>query len=333
MAVLTTSGNYPSTSTASQIISAALRKCSAIADEETPTASEANNSLQSLNAMVKGWQADQIHVWAEEEAILFLQPKQPQYQLGPTSTDNACLFNDLTQSSLTVTAAPNASSLTVASSAGMSSGAYIGIQLDVGSNFWTTINGVPVGNVVTLTTPMPSQATSGAIVFSYANKLMRPLRVLEARKYIYSSQIETPLVPLSRFDYDYLPNKFNTGTVTQFFFDPQTGNGVQSMGAQLAKMNMWPAPSDNQSGVRFVAQRPLQSFSTLANIPDFPDEWVAAMTWNLALEIGPEYDVPTERMTIIAGRAAYWLDIVKSWDKEPESILFGYASEPAYRGW
>jgi len=331
MAILTTSGNYPQTTAASGLVTSALRKCSVIADEETPTSAQANNGLASLNAMVKGWQADQIHVWAEEEAILFLNPSQPQYQMGVGATDYSCLFNSLVQLSTTVTAASGASSITVASIAGLAAGYFIGVQLDAGINFWTTISAAPSGNTVPLASPLPSQATSGALAFSYGTQLMRPLRVLEGRRYLYSSRIETPLVPMAKFDYDYLPNKYNVGTITQFYFDPQTGNGAYTN--QIAQMNVWPSPVDNTTAMRFVAQRPLQSFQTLANIPDFPDEWEAAMIWNLALEIGPEYDVPTERYEVIQSRAAYWLNLVKQWDREPQSILFGYAAEPAYRGW
>ena len=63
--------------------------------------------------------------------------------------------------SLTVTAVATATSITVASAAGWSSGDPISIALDAGGTFSTTINGAPVGNVVTLAGALPSQATSG----------------------------------------------------------------------------------------------------------------------------------------------------------------------------
>ena len=284
MAAPTTSGTYNYNQTVSKLLAGSLRLCGVIADQETPDAAMAENAMDTLSAMVKGWQASGIRVWAQQECILFLQPGQPQYGIGPASTDQACLFDELSQSTLSATAAAGASTVTVLSSAGMLAGDQFGVQLDAGRNFWTTLAAAPAGNVLTLTAPLPSQATSGAIVFDYTTPLVRPLRVPFGRRYQYSSRIETPLITLSRLDYDYLPDKFNTGTPTQFFYDPQEGNGAYA--TPLGLVNMWPAPVDNTCAMRFVAQRPLQDIGGLSNILDFPAEWLAALRWNLAVEMG-----------------------------------------------
>jgi hypothetical protein len=94
---------------------------------------------------------------------------------------------------------------------------------------------------------------------------------------------------------------------------------------------MWPAPVDNTCAMRFVAQRPLQDIGGLSNILDFPAEWLAALRWNLAVEMAPEFDVPADRLQVLAGKAQEWFTRVSAWDKEPESIFFGFATEAAYR--
>jgi hypothetical protein len=328
----TTSGTYIFSETVSQIISRSYRQISAIQEGETPSSPMINDALTALGAMVKAWSASQIHVWAEEESILFLNPKQPQYSIGPGSLDHACPFNGLLQNTLAATATTGATSVTVTSAFGMQAGDQFGIQLDAGVNFWSSVNGAPAGNVVTLRAALPSQATSGAIVFDYPTSLVRPLRVPAngARRYLYSSQIETPIIGMSRTDYDYLPNKYNIGEVTQFFYDPQTiGQGAGGLAVGL--FNVWPAPADNTNAVRFVAQRQMQDIGSIANTADFPDEWITALTWNLALEMAPEFDVPASKYQIIKDRAEYWLNIAQNWDKEPEPILMGYATEPGYR--
>jgi hypothetical protein len=331
MAILTTSGTYSFSQSWAQIITRALRQISAIQEGETPTAAIMNDCLTAAAGLVKGWMATGIHVWAEAECILFMQPNQIQYQLGAGSPDQACLFTDFTQTSLTVTAAGAASSVTVASIANLNAGDQFGVQLDAGTNFWTTIATQPSGNTVPLTVPLPSQATSGAFCFDYGTPLMRPLRVPYngGRRYLYSSKIETPLLGISRTDYDYLPNKYNTGTVTQFFFDPQTGQHAYTN--PIAFMNVWPAPSDYTNALRFIGQRPLQDVGGLANLPDFPVEWTNAITWNLALEMAAEFDVPQAKIDVVAKRAGYWFGVASQWDKEMEPILFGYATEPGYR--
>lgn len=329
MANLTTGGSYVFNQSASDLIAGALRLCGAIADEETPTSAMARNCLSALNAMVKGWQVSGIHVWCEEECVLFVQPNQPVYQLGSTSPDHACLWDNFIQNSLAVTAAIGASTVTLASAASINAGYSIGIMLDAGTTFWTTVSGAPAGNVVSLGATLPSQATSGAIVLVYSVPLMRPLRVPQGRRYLLSSTIETPLITMSRLDYDYLPNKYNTGEVTQFFFDPQQGN--QQYTNPLAKISLWPSPQNNANAIRFVAQRPIQDITTLATLPDFPQEWLAPLRWNLAVEMAPEFDVPADRFDRLKQKADEWFARVQAWDREPEPIYFGVAFEPAYR--
>jgi hypothetical protein len=335
---LTTSGTYTYSASAINLLTAALRIAQVIGDEETPTGPQLQNTLDAFAAMIKAWQGTGIHLWCEEECILFLQPSltavanapgQTLYQLGPGSPDHACLFQQLTQTTLASTAAAAASMITLTSAAGVQSGDNIGIQLDAGINYWTTVASTPSGNVVSLTASLPSQATGGAIVFDYTTPLMRPLRVMGGRRYVYSSGIDTPLQMWARLDYQAQPNKMTPGTTTAFFYDPQTGQGAYTNA--VGQMNVWPSPQTNQFGMRFTAQRPIQDLGTLANLPDFPVEWNAALKWNLAMEIGPEHGTPVEQMSIIDKQATKYYTMASEWDREPESIMFGVAMQPGYR--
>lgn len=328
MPTITTGGTYTFNQTAVEIVSFAYRRCQVIGEEETATGFQLQEGLDTLNAMAKGLQASGIHLWCEEECILFPQQAQPLYQIGPGSPDHACLWDQFLQGALAASASAGAGTVTLRSAAGIVSGDTFGVQLDAGTNFWTAVNGAPVGNVVTLANTLPSSASVGAIAFDYSVPLMRPLRVPGARRYIYASKIETPMLMLARLQYQNLPNKYTSGVITQAFFDPQTGQGQYS--ASVAQLSLWPNPSDFTSGVRFTAQRPIQDFQTLADIPDFPVEWLPALKWNLALELGPSYGVPAEQMGIIEKRAGYWLGLVQSWDREPEAIRFGVAMAPGY---
>ena len=328
MANLTTGGTYVFNQTAQKIVSRAYRLMGAIESGESPASDMMSDALDVLNAMIKGWQASGIHVWCEEECILFLQTSQIQYQIGYGASDHACLFQDFTQSYLTATAASGATSLLVASATGFTAGGYVGIQLDAGTNYWTTISGIS-GTTITLAAGLPSQATSGAYVLTYLTPLMRPLRVPFGRTYLYSSQITTQMLRLARFDYDILPNDYNTGVPTQYFYDPQQGNGAYTYA--LGLMNVWPGPVDNTRAMRFVAQRPLQDITSVSSLPDFPAEWLSALAWNLAVELAPEFGVPSDRMQVLVGGAGKWFDMAKKWGREPESVQFGWASQPFYR--
>lgn len=54
--------------------------------------------------------------------------------------------------------------ITVTTVTGITSGDVIGIQLDSGAAHWTTVNGAPVGNVVTLAVALPNNAAIGSRV-------------------------------------------------------------------------------------------------------------------------------------------------------------------------
>jgi len=329
MPIINTSGTFSATQSVIQILNAALRLTQVIGDEETATGSQLQSGLDAMTAMTKGWQASGIHVWCEEEAILFLQPGQTVYEIGAGSPDKCTLWQTLAQTTLIATAAPAATSISVHSIAGINAGDSVGIQLDAGTNFWTTVASTPSGSTVPLTAGLPSQATQGAIVFDYTTPLYRPLKVMGGRRYNYLSTIDLPINMWARLDYQNQPNKYTTGIPTAFFYDPQTGQG--SYQQPVALMNMWPTPQDNTNAMRFTAQRPIQDVGTLANILDFPIEWNAALKWNTALEIGPEFGCPTEQMTIIKTQADRWYDMASRWDRESESIMFGVAFTPGQR--
>lgn len=329
MAVPTTSGLYTYSTSAISLLTAALRIAQVVGEEETPTGAQLQNGLDAFNILVKNIQASGAHVWLQEEAILFLQPNQYQYQLGAGSPDHACLFADLTETSLVSPASASATSITVGSIAGIGNGDTIGISLTAGGIFWTTVSGSPSGSTVTLAAGLPSGASDLALVFDYPTPLARPLKTKGARRYTYSSNAEIPLIPMTRLDYANLTTKEATGTIQQFFFDPQTGQGSYSN--LIAIMNVYPAPADDTMALRFTAQRPIQDFANLSNLPDFPAEWLAALKWMLAAEIAPEYGVPAQIMEIIKMQGDPKLAMLTEWDKEDTGTTVYPFSQAVYQ--
>lgn len=318
---MTTSGTDSFNPTAYAIVTAALRKISAFASGETPDAQSVTDAIQALNGMIKEWDALGIHVWTETEGILFLQPGQNMYLLGPGSTDNATTAYELTNTA--VIGATGATSVHVNSIAGMAAGNKVGVTLDSGGVFWTTIASAPSALTIPLSAALPSQASIGNIVYAYATSLVRPLRVFGARRFNIGSQIETPMIVMSRLDYMNLPNKFNTGTITQYFYTPELGQG---------QFYVWPSPqSPVVDAIKFTFDRQIQDINTVANTADFPQEWFSTLVFNLAVEIGPEYDVPLQKMQWLEAQASKKLDRVGGWDKESEPILFGVSYDASSR--
>lgn len=335
---MATSNAYSYQPTCYQLIQGAARLIAAIQTGETLPDDEYSDMLFALNGMIAAWQASGIHVWSQLDATLFLQPGQIVYQIGDDSPDRCCETSAWLQTATTATALAGASSLTVGavSTAFPNEGApnsiiagdHIGIWLDNGSIFWTTVAAPPSGLVVPLTAALPSQATSGAQVVDYTDDLVRPLRVPQARRYTFAAPgssttpIETPMSVYSQLDYAQVPNKNTPGTPTAQFFQPTLG---------LATMNVWPSPNSTLWAVKFTAQRPLQDFLVQGNTADLPIEWSSAIRFNLAKEIALEYDVPADRLDKITAAADEKFAMVQAWDREPQSVMFGWSSMPAVR--
>jgi hypothetical protein len=72
--------------TASDIISAALRKLDVIGVGETPLTEDFTNCLFGLNIMVKSWQTDGYYLWKVEEILVPMVAATNTYQIGPTAT-------------------------------------------------------------------------------------------------------------------------------------------------------------------------------------------------------------------------------------------------------
>jgi len=330
---MTSSAAYTFSELVPQIINGAYRKIGALAEDETPTAGMSADATLAFNGMLKEWAASGIHIWTTQEAILFLQQGQYRYLMGTGTTispaTHCCDAFSYSLSQITTSTALGASTVTLADVTGFTNGNNIGVVLDDGSTQWTTINGVPVGKVVTLTTPLTGPASVNNFVFTYAQSatIQSPLRVPFARRIAWQGLIETPMTTLSRQEYMDYPNKVNPGTPTQYFYAPELLNGVPQ-GQFYVYLN----PQNSQSGVRFTYMRPLQDVTTNpTQTGDFPIEWVNAAIWNLAKEMAPEFDVPPPRWAIIQAMAQDKLEMVQGWDREPEAVQFGFDADQTAR--
>ena len=339
---MTTSGTQNWNASITQMITTMFLRIGAIAEDETPTAGMYNDALFAGNALIKEWQALGIHVWTEEEAILFFQAGQQRYLLGgansqgvlgPYGPDNCCDANSWVPMQIASPVSGGNISVTVNTTTALNgvtvqSGDNFGVVLDSGTAFWTTVNGAPVNNVVTLAAAIPAGQTAAVQnnAFDYTTKIVRPLKVPRSRQIYYqggqSGPRLTPMTVLSRKEYMDLPNPLDPGISTQFFYSPQLVSG---------EYFAWPNPQNANFGARFTWYRPLMDLTTPANTADLPQEWLNALMWNLAQEMAPEFEVPPQRWAMIQQMAQMKLDLVQSYDRESEPIYFGLSFDQAQR--
>ncbi len=301
---MATSGSVDFNRTRDQIIAGALRLIEAIAAGETPSAEEVTDATEALNMMVKEWRAQGLHLWATAEATLFLTKGTAKYTLGPNGDHATSSYAETTLSAAAENTDPT---LTVASITGMTASDNIGIVKDDGTFHWTTISGSPSGSTVTLASAIDGDAASGNTLYTYTSKIDRPLRIFSARREDASGQ-EIPFSDiLTRDEYFDLPNKTSLGKPHQGYYDPQLTDGI---------WYLWQTPDTIDDIINFTFSRPFEDFDAAANNPDFPQEWLAALKKNLAVELAPEYGVALDKQVNLQRMAQVSLDRVLGFDTE-----------------
>ena len=194
------------------------------------------------------------------------------------------------------------------------SGDFIGIELDDGTRQWTNIVTVDSATQVTLNDALTAAAASGNTVFSYTDKLDRPLRIIDARSKRLPNQFETPLNNWNRTEYFEQPDKTSQGTVTNFYYSPQLNTG---------KLFTWQTADSVKQILNVTFVRPIDIVLNNADALDIPAEWGLALIWSLAAELLPGYKIDPPRQQILDDRASFYLDQALGFDHEFASMFIG----------
>ena len=146
----------------------------------------------------------------------------------------------------------------------------------------------------------------------------KPLRVLQAfyRNKSVTPKIDTPVLLLSKQEYNVLGSKYSTGTTNSVFYDTKVLNGL---------LYVYLTPdvySQSNLELHVVAQMPLNDLSAATDIPDFPNEWMNTLVWNLADQLSIEYGVPMNYRQEISQRAMAYKEQLTDWDVEVSSTYF-----------
>jgi len=146
----------------------------------------------------------------------------------------------------------------------------------------------------------------------------KPLKVIQGfyRNKQSTPNIDTPLMVISKQEYNILGSKFSTGTSNSIFYDPKKLNGI---------LYVYLTPDLNTSTnmeLHVVAQMPLDDLTTALGVPDFPNEWMNCLVWNLADQLSLEYGVPMNARQEISQRAISYKTMLNDWDVESSSTFF-----------
>jgi len=170
---MTTSGVTTLSLTALEIYSEVLEVLQVIGDGETITTAMKAKITPSMNMMLKKWEDQGLHLWTMTEGSLFLQVGQAEYDFRDSDTMTA---NEFFPTALSQDELIGASTVTLDSVTNVADTDNIGIIDATNTLFWTTVNGAPAGNVVTLTDVLPTAVTSGSVVYTYKAVTLKPIR-------------------------------------------------------------------------------------------------------------------------------------------------------------
>jgi hypothetical protein len=311
---MATSGSKNFTQTRSELITDAFQLIGMYGIGRTVSSEDTAVAERVLNKMVKAWGAKELHLWTKEEGVLFITPNTAEYDLGNAATDAECtLLSDLVLTQLNGALAASATAVTVDDTTGMAVSDRIGVVTTDKTIHWTTIATIPTSTTLTLTTGLDTAASDNGLVYTYTNRLYKPLRVLSCRRRTgidsgaTSTQFDLPMHSISYEEYQDLPAKNINSIPNQFHYNPKNNSG---------KLYLFPRPSDGAERIHFSYERIIEDLDAAGDNFDFPTEWLECLTYQLAFRLGSYFGKGKKALQEIAPLASAMLADLLAWDSE-----------------
>lgn len=307
-----TSGSVDWTVSRDDIIKAAFQRIGVVAVGGTPSASQLTEASLLLNGIVKSWGARRPGaLWGVQGAAILPTTGVRSMDVGPGGGHITTSYNYTTTS---VASLSTTSTITVNSTQGMVNGYYIGVQLTSGDMHWTTINGAPSGNVITLTNALTANVESGANVYVYSTKINRPLRIFYAVARRQSTTTDTPLKIVTLEEWHRYTNKAAESTYPLVLtYMPTINTGT---------LRFWPQFSNGDYVITFFVNRPLEDFDSGTNNPDFPQEYFLALVLELSCLLAPQYGIDVQVQSWLRREADKLFNEIIENDYEEGSLYF-----------
>ena len=302
---MSTSNSTDFNLTRDELLTGALRIIGKAGRGKTLSSADLSDAAEALELMIKQLQATGVHIWKELEATLFVEKGTAEYSLPGAN----CTLDYVT-TSMKVAGVATDSTIDVSSITGLTDADFIGIELDDGTMQWTTINGVPSGDTVTLTASLTGATAIFNTIYAYTTKIVRPLKAISVRR---QSDNDINIDIVSKEEYLRLPIKDSVGQVNTVFYNPLLETG---------KLFIWPTGNSATDRVQISFMMPLEDMDSANITPDFPQEWLLALKFGVASLLGPEYGLDLNRQMYIDSRAAAFLQVVRDFDEEYSSVYF-----------
>lgn len=279
--------------TVGDLVRDSLRAATISGIEIAVEASDFAQGFNAYNDLLAAWQAKQIHIWSETEAVMPLNVGQAKYVFG---TDHA--FTDY-QYTTAEAAIIGATLLDVGSTSGALAGDFIGIELSTGVRQWTTVDTVTDADTFELTDALAAAVTEGASVYVYRTKCDIPVRFTSVRYSDNHTADEVSTSQISRQEYYDQTSKTAQGAINQWYYSRQLTNPY---------LNVWPTANSCANLIRFSFIKPQYISEDQAENVQVPPEWYNAIKWQLAADLGAVYNIDTNKQMLLEQKAQMFLD-------------------------
>jgi hypothetical protein len=152
--------------------------------------------------------------------------------------------------------------------------------LSDGTLFWTTISGTP-STTATLVSGITASAIQGAYVYWYTNKAQRfPVCEIAVLRNAQTVDVELPMFK-EVAQFERISNKTQQGDPINLLIEPlrtQTRVTTDFL------------PQDVTKQIRMTVLYPAEDYDLTTDDIAFPQEWFAALEWELALRICPMFN-------------------------------------------
>lgn len=169
-------------------------------------------------------------------------------------------------------------------------------------------------------TPLAAGTGTYTIGIGSTFNMQPPLKVLDVYKRYTATGADSPLILITKREYDMYNTKTVSGTVTQIYYNPPGAiSGTENQGtfyfvgppdaAFVAAYSVW------ATGIF-----PMQDFDASADVPDIPQYMYNALVWALAEQLSYEAGVPLTERSMISKQADKHLARALSFDIEEGSL-------------
>lgn len=302
------SGSKSYSITAIEVIGAALRKLGVYDSGETIPAEETQDALLALNVLIKEWSAQGIDIWLRQEITLFVQGGgKTTYTLSPTG--DLATTDTVFETELDV--ASNGVDANIRTAEQPGSASYAAVVMDDNSVEVRDVTGI-TGNGFLASPAIPAGASVGNKVYSFDNKVSKPLKIVFAMRRNSDGQ-DVPIDLIGENEYQRLSDKDQTGPTTQVWYKPLRDSG---------ELRIWPIGESNFHRIIMQAHFHPDDFDATTNEPEFPIEWANALIFGLAHDLAPEYGISRQDRADLYAIGQRKLNDLLDWDQENASVIF-----------